>query len=251
MEINGIDRERFGTFVAELRKEKGWTQQELADKLYVSNKAVSKWERGQSLPDVELLLPLSRVLGISVTELLSAQRIPAEEPIRRNAVDRLMEVTVEHSVQQNQTQRLRKWVPVWICSTALALIEFLLLSLVGGILFDRLTNSVLVVEVICLILGAWACFFARETLPVYYDQNKISSYSQGPFRMNLPGVHFNNSNWPHILRTIRLWTLMVAAAYPLFWWGCIALNQNADLLLCLAACLGLFIPICVVAKKYE
>lgn len=251
MDINGIDRERFGAFVAELRKEKCWTQQELADKLYISNKAVSKWERGQSLPDVELLLPLSRVLHVSVTELLSAQRIPAEEPIQRNAVDQLMEVTVEHSVQQNQTHRLRKWVPVWICSAALVLIEFLFLSLVGGILFDRLTNSVLVVEVICLVLGAWACFFARETLPVYYDQNKISSYSQGPFRMNLPGVHFNNSNWPHILRVIRWWTLIVAAAYPLFWWCCIALKQNADLLLCLTACLGLLIPVYVVGKKYQ
>lgn len=48
METAGIDRERFGAFISELRKEKGWTQQELADKLFISNKAVSKWERGVS-----------------------------------------------------------------------------------------------------------------------------------------------------------------------------------------------------------
>lgn len=52
-----IDRERFGAFLSELRKEKGLTQQELADRLFVSNKAVSKWERGQSLPDIDLLTP--------------------------------------------------------------------------------------------------------------------------------------------------------------------------------------------------
>ena len=49
MDTMKIDRERFGAFVAALRKEKGWTQQDLADKLFLSNKAVSKWERGVSL----------------------------------------------------------------------------------------------------------------------------------------------------------------------------------------------------------
>lgn len=53
-----IDKERFGQFVAQLRKEKGLTQKELAQKLYLSDKAVSKWERGLSIPDVALLPPL-------------------------------------------------------------------------------------------------------------------------------------------------------------------------------------------------
>ena len=47
--MNGIDKERFGAFLAALRKEKGLTQRALADRLYVSDKAVSKWERGISL----------------------------------------------------------------------------------------------------------------------------------------------------------------------------------------------------------
>ncbi|MBM6974327.1 helix-turn-helix transcriptional regulator [Intestinimonas butyriciproducens] len=46
--MHEIDRERFGTFLAQLRREKGMTQRELADRLYVSDKAVSKWERGVS-----------------------------------------------------------------------------------------------------------------------------------------------------------------------------------------------------------
>lgn len=56
-----IDKERFGQFVAQLRREKGLTQKELAQKLYLSDKAVSKWERGLSIPDVALLPPLWRI----------------------------------------------------------------------------------------------------------------------------------------------------------------------------------------------
>lgn len=47
-----IDKKAFGSFIAELRKEKGMTQKELAEKLFVSDKAVSKWETGGSIPDV-------------------------------------------------------------------------------------------------------------------------------------------------------------------------------------------------------
>ena len=53
--MNGIDKERFGAFLAALRKEKGLTQRALADRLYVSDKAVSKWERGESFPEITLL----------------------------------------------------------------------------------------------------------------------------------------------------------------------------------------------------
>ena len=62
-----IDKEAFGAFLAEQRKAKGYTQKTLAEKLFVSDKAVSKWERGLSMPDISLLAPLSDILGISVT----------------------------------------------------------------------------------------------------------------------------------------------------------------------------------------
>ena len=65
-----IDKERFGAFVSGRRKALGLTQKELAARLFVSDKAVSKWERGQSMPDIALLAPLAECLGVSVTELL-------------------------------------------------------------------------------------------------------------------------------------------------------------------------------------
>lgn len=67
-----------GRFISELRKEKGLTQAELAEKLKVTDKAVSKWETGRSAPDVSLLIPLSENLGVTVTEILKGERISTE-----------------------------------------------------------------------------------------------------------------------------------------------------------------------------
>lgn len=68
-----INNEKFGQFLAEVRKEKQMTQKDLADKLFVSDKTVSKWERGNSMPNVTLLIPIADILGITVTELLQAR----------------------------------------------------------------------------------------------------------------------------------------------------------------------------------
>lgn len=78
-----MDAERTGRFLAELRKEKGWTQAELAQQLGVSDKAVSRWETGRGLPDTALLLPLAAVLGVSVGELLAGEHMDAEQRVRR------------------------------------------------------------------------------------------------------------------------------------------------------------------------
>ena len=74
-----MDSAKTGSFISRLRKEKGYTQKELADILNVSDKAVSRWETGKGFPDTALLKPLSNVLGISIGELLEGERFPAVE----------------------------------------------------------------------------------------------------------------------------------------------------------------------------
>lgn len=69
-----------GSFIAEKRKEKGLTQQALADKLHITNKAVSKWERNLSCPDISLLTDLADILDVSVAELLSGKDLTIETP---------------------------------------------------------------------------------------------------------------------------------------------------------------------------
>ena len=73
-----MQKETFGSKVASLRKEKGMTQLELAQKMGVTDKAVSKWERDLSLPDVSSLPRLAEVLDVSVEELLQAKTVREE-----------------------------------------------------------------------------------------------------------------------------------------------------------------------------
>ena len=76
-----MDKELFGAFIAENRKRQGLTQQQLAGKLHITDKAVSKWERGLSYPDVTLLQPLAAALGLRVDDLLTCRAAEKEEPL--------------------------------------------------------------------------------------------------------------------------------------------------------------------------
>jgi len=69
----------FGDFLYTLRKEKGITQYELAEQLGITNKAVSKWETGEAMPETSLLVPISRIFGVSVDELLNGKRATAAD----------------------------------------------------------------------------------------------------------------------------------------------------------------------------
>ena len=73
-----MNNEKTGALIAELRKEKGLTQDQLGEQVFVSGKAVSKWERGLSFPSVDVLEKLAEVLGVTVTELLAGERIEKE-----------------------------------------------------------------------------------------------------------------------------------------------------------------------------
>lgn len=74
-----MDAEKFGAFIAEVRREQNMTQKQLAEKLHVTDKAVSRWERGVGFPDISLLEPLADTLGLTIAELIKSERMPQEE----------------------------------------------------------------------------------------------------------------------------------------------------------------------------
>ena len=95
-----MDNLQFGAFVAQLRKERNMTQKELADTLKVTDKAVSKWETGKGFPDVKLLEPLARALGVSLVELMEGRHLETEalpmeeaEQVVSRAMDRSQRAT--------------------------------------------------------------------------------------------------------------------------------------------------------------
>ena len=79
-----MDQLKIGKFIAECRKQKQLTQLQLADKLGITDKAISKWERGIAMPDTSIMLELCDILCISVNELLDGERINMENSNEKN-----------------------------------------------------------------------------------------------------------------------------------------------------------------------
>lgn len=247
-----IDRKKFGAFVSALRKEKGYTQKELAEKLLISDKAISKWETGVRFPDTALLVPLADLFGVTVTELLMCERMAKEEPIDAKQVEKIVKTAINYSEEKvSRAYHVKnKWPIIYICSV--------LVGIAGAVFnFTHQFRCELLLTSIVLggVFGAYFCFFVKTKLPVYYDENKCGLYYDGLFRMNIPGVAFNNSNWPHIVRAGRLWSCLSVALYPIVNIGMNYLipepwqyiEQYVFLLLLLG---GLFLPLYVVGKKY-
>ena len=99
-----MDQIKVGKFIAASRKEQGMTQANLAEKLGISDRAVSKWETGTSMPDSGIMLDLCELLKINVNELLSGERIMAEAYDKR-AEENLLEM--RRQVEEKNRQLLR------------------------------------------------------------------------------------------------------------------------------------------------
>lgn len=248
-----LDRKKFGAFVSRLRKEKGMTQKQLADQLHISDKAVSKWETGVSIPDTALLIPLAELLGVTVTELLMSERVMQNDRLDTGEVESIVKTAIRYSDQKplRGYQRKSRWhIIYFICLVVSA----------GGLYLDWrfgfLYNTVLTFVLLGIIFGGYFCFFAPDRLPSFYDENQISFVGDGPFQMNMVGIHFNNNNWPYIIRVGCIWTCSMMIGIPLVllavgllvpgWLEIVAYVVMSVLFL-----LGLFVPIYIVGKKYE
>lgn len=100
-----MNQEAIGTFIAACRKEKNLTQMQLAEKLNITNRAVSKWETGKSCPDVSIMLELCDILDITVNELLSGERIPMEN-YQKKAEENLIELQAKKEKAQKSFKRI-------------------------------------------------------------------------------------------------------------------------------------------------
>lgn len=133
-----MDNIRFGSFVAQLRKERGLTQKELAQRLHVTDKAVSKWETGRGFPDLKLLEPLAQALDVSLVELLQGTRNPSPTLTKEEAGQAAV-----RAMRQSERATARRYLRLfrWLLTGILALcLLFLLpdLTLFCMDLYDRL-----------------------------------------------------------------------------------------------------------------
>ena len=103
-----MDQTRIGMFIAECRKKRNLTQMQLAEMLNITDRAVSKWENGRSMPDSSLMLPLCQILGISVNDLLHGEVIEMEDYKKKTE-----ELLLEAAKQKEEADKkllLLEWV---------------------------------------------------------------------------------------------------------------------------------------------
>lgn len=127
-----MDQIKIGKFIAALRKERGLTQEALGKQLGVTNKTVSRWENGNYMPDIELLVPLGEALGVGVNELLAGERL-SDEQFRKKADENLVKAVRESSFSVKERTEFfkRKWLRdnIWlfvVCALVCALLVYLL-----------------------------------------------------------------------------------------------------------------------------
>mgnify|MGYP002572831964 CR=1 FL=1 len=94
-----MDLVKIGKYIAGKRKALGMTQKQLAEKLNMSDKSVSKWERGICLPDVSVYMELCEILGISINEFLAGEDIDAEN-VEKKSEDNIIQVTKDSKKKQ-------------------------------------------------------------------------------------------------------------------------------------------------------
>lgn len=114
-----MDQVKIGKFIAELRKGKNMTQQQLGDKIGVSFKTISKWETGNGMPELSLLKPLSEELGITLNELLSGERIEKEyyqENMEENIIN-----TIDYSNKKIEDEHKKISIILMILGTIISI----------------------------------------------------------------------------------------------------------------------------------
>ena len=112
-----MDQLKIGKFIAECRKNVGLTQKQLAEKLNITDRAVSKWETGKALPDSSIMLELCRILKITVNDLLSGEVISMENNNQIN--EKLLIEMSKELERKNKTVWTSMWVIMGVCIVAL------------------------------------------------------------------------------------------------------------------------------------
>ncbi len=158
-----MDQIKIGKFIAERRKEYNLTQAQLAEKLNITDRAVSKWERGKSLPDSSIMLQLCSLLQITVNDLLSGEVVAMEN---RNEE---LEKTLLEMVKQKEKSDKRLLMLEWVIG-ALSLIVLLVPIIIGSYLpMEEWQRMILIFSGFIPAIVGFACSLRIEQIAGYYE----------------------------------------------------------------------------------
>lgn len=176
-----MDLVKIGKYIAGKRKALGMTQKQLAEKLNMSDKSVSKWERGICLPDVSVYMELCEILGISINEFLAGEDIDAEN-VEKKSEDNIIQVTKDSKKKQKNLKSILAVVTIFAVIMVLVLGAVFVHKVMQPKNYitavDRTSAEMKTAELLSGVDGAYLFnFYAKEeykTLTIY-----LSEYQAG------------------------------------------------------------------------
>lgn len=183
-----MDQIKIGKYIAQKRKEKGLTQAELANTFNISDRAVSKWENGISLPDSSIMIELSKTLGISVNELLLG------EDIMENDDKKIDELLVEFKKREEERNKMMLRQEIVMM---LIVVAFLFITIGIATFYIKDENTIAkitIIGVIALIVFAFGALKIEQTAGYYVCKHcghkHVPSYSAVAFAMHIGFTRF-------------------------------------------------------------
>ena len=179
-----MDQIKIGKFIAECRKKNNLTQMQLAEKLNITDRAISKWENGKAMPDSSIMLDLCAELKISVNELLSGEMISME-----NKTEKQEQILLDMAKQVEQKNKII-WISMWVIM-CVSIIALLIGIVCATFLIPEGIFQLITILVIC-ILFLLPCFYALKlevSVGVYKCKNCgyeiVPTYSEALWAMHI------------------------------------------------------------------
>lgn len=183
--------------------------------------------------------------------------MPQEQQFTQKEVDALIQkaLTFQTEPPERQKERVRKYLLVYLVCSVLGIVESLAVWGFGLAKTEMAQVSLILGVIFGVVYGAYSFFWMTETLPRYYDENRIAQFSQGAMHIHIPGVYYNNRNWPYVLRAFRAWSMVSMLVLP----PCLAAAGMLDpltggkavVVVFVIYIISLFAALVWPAKKYE
>lgn len=169
-----MDTVKIGKFLAQLRHEQNLTQEQAAERLGTSNKTISRWENGNYMPPVEMLMELSKFYSVSINEILSGKRLESGE-VKSAAEENLKEVLMvsSFSIKERKEYFTKKWKREHVFDMTLGTIA-IVLTLVLGLLRDELL--IIIIAVVC---GFVFSIVEYNRMMIYVERNVFDEKIRG------------------------------------------------------------------------
>lgn len=160
-----MDTIKIGAFLAELRHERHLTQEELGEKLGVTNKTVSRWENGNYMPPVEMLMEISSLYSVSINEILSGKRLEKTEIAQAADINLTAALSDSFSLRERIDYFRKKWIKEHIFSLIIQAVILAAMS-AAGFVFDIALVQPAVSVIMLILIVVW-----RNRMQAYIEKN--------------------------------------------------------------------------------